>query len=191
MDSILSEKGQSALDLLLSYGWIVVVAAVAIILVSQTGIYQPLKCEKTQYGFSQVQILDYNLFANNDKMAFLLQNWAGETVRINAVDLKLGDNVECRGTEQSVIEPGGKLLMIIDCAGPFDEYPPGVCFTADIKIDYSNLQSGYSDESIGKIRGAIERTQVTTTTTTISSTTTTQNTPPRVRLNDPLNNAVL
>jgi len=53
-----SRKAQAAIELLTSYGWVILAGIGAVVLLSQMGTFTASSCDKSKMGFSQVVPVD-------------------------------------------------------------------------------------------------------------------------------------
>jgi len=169
------KKGQSGVELMMTYGWVVVVGVGAVILLSQMGSFHPVPCEKNRFGFSQVIPTDWGIFRDSNIMIVKLENLAGDPVEVLDATVTL-ENITCKPDSAVPINPGTDVFLKLKCSSEpslSEKYNGGDCYRADATFVYQNNVTGYSDESKGNIRGVIEEGNVVTTTTTTSTTTTT------------------
>jgi hypothetical protein len=190
------KKGQSGMELLMTYGWVAVVGVGAIILLSQMGTFRPASCDKTRVGFSQVNPSDWGVYRDSNVAIIKLENVAGDSLEVTGVNLLL-DNITCHFAASAVIQPGVDVFVRLVCSDTprlSERFNRGDCYRGDLVITYVNKVTGSSDESKGKISGPIEEGNIVTTTSTSSTTsttalitTTTVDNPPLVELVEPGN----
>lgn len=160
-----TKKGQSGVDLVMTYGWILVVGVGAVIILSQMGTFNPAPCEKNKFGFSQVMPTDWAVYIDSNRIVSKIENWAGGKVRVTGMNVTLG-GVECISKDTINMAPGGSSIIILKCSDSpnlKDVYIKGSCYIAEASVDY--VDSGnVSYASKGTVRGTIEEGSVTTTT---------------------------
>jgi hypothetical protein len=147
------------MELMSTYGWVVFVGVGAMVLLSQMGTFNPTSCSKTSSGFSQVVPSDWSVFVNSNALIIYVQNWAGDPVEVTSVNLSMGSGVQC-GVETHVqIDSGSNSSLVLQCSESLADsgkFKPGDCYTGELVLTYTNMRSGNSDVSKGKIRGSIE-----------------------------------
>ena len=177
MKNIRHRKAQAAIELISSYGWVILMGIGAIIVLSQMGIFNPTLCPKSSYGFSQIVPKDWVAWIETDAVLIYVANWAGDEMQVTTGTVDLGEGVNCTLLYPVTFLPGDEALLIFDCAGTLlnsKKYSEGSCFTAQVSFNYTNTNTGGSEQSKGKIRGTMGRSNtITTTSSTTMSTTTT------------------
>ncbi|MCK4492310.1 MAG: hypothetical protein KAU03_06775 [Candidatus Altiarchaeales archaeon] len=202
MDSAKVRGGQSSLEFLVAFGLLILVIAIAVVVVWQTGVLHPASCDKFKTAFSQVEPVDWAAYGSSNVLVLRVENRAGYAVNVTYASADV-DDVTCVSALGVVMEPGDGAHIILNCSGTrplSDKYLTGDCYKADVELRYVNIRTGNSHESRGGIRGAIEEGDVTTTTsmtsttstsTTVTSTSSTTSTiaagdnPPKVMLISP------
>ncbi|MBN2251154.1 MAG: hypothetical protein JW724_03655, partial [Candidatus Altiarchaeota archaeon] len=173
-------RGQSGVDLLMSYGWIVVVGVGAVVILSQMGLFSDtlVPCSKNQMGFAQVVPADWAVYRGSNMLVLTVENDAGDPVEITGVSAVLGD-VECSLETSAVMEAGGRGVYVVGCSvdpSVSGFFNLGSCYTADVAVAYRNVVTGNAYESRGRLSGSVEEGLVTTTTSTTTTTTSTTTT---------------
>ena len=88
----IGNKGQSAMEYLMTYGWALLIAAVAITVVWQLGIFKLGSASGPGYaGFGEVNLVDFSYSASG-VFECILRNDAGGNVTINSVEIKVYGN---------------------------------------------------------------------------------------------------
>lgn len=167
-------KGQSGIDLLMTYGWIVVVGVGAVIILSQTGVFNPVSCTKNRLAFSQTVPTDWAVYRSSNTLVLNVENLAGDDVEIKKILAALG-GLECSLETSAVIEPGGEAVFVLACSTDpslSDRFNPGSCYNAEISVTYKNTFTGNTYDSKGTISGPVEEGLRTTTSSTTTTTTT-------------------
>jgi hypothetical protein len=191
-----TKKAQSSLEFLTTYGWVIIVAAVAIVALWQAGTFHPVPCTKNKFGFGQAMPVDWAAYRNSDTFVIEIENWAGATITVTKADAVM-DEVICSSTPGVEIAPGDTAPVILDCSGDpslSKRYRTGECYRAEVEMEYVNQKSKNTQGSMGKLRGAVEEGVVTTTTSTSTTTTTTSTidgTPPLITIVSPPPGAVI
>ncbi len=165
MDSAKIRGGQSSLEFLVAFGLLILVIAIAVVVVWQTGVLRPASCEKYKTGFSQVVPVDWAAYRDSNTLVLSVENQAGYDVNVTDASANVGD-VMCSSTLGMVMRLGDRIPITLSCSGAStlsNKYVAGDCYSADVRISYVNTGTGNSHESRGKIRGAIEGGATTTT----------------------------
>ncbi len=174
-------RGQAGLDLIASYGWVVLVGIGGALILSQMGTFNPSQCGKNLLGFSQVVPVDWTVYVGTNIMLVSVQvdNWAGDDLEVDNLSASFED-LSCTGDASVVLEPGNKSTFTLNCTGfKGKSYNHGECYNVHLDINYHNLVSGNYDDSQGKIKGSFEEFVAmtsTTTSTTLAVTTSTSTT---------------
>jgi hypothetical protein len=161
-----NRRGQSGVDMVMTYGWIFVVGIGAVIIMSQMGTFHPAPVEKTKYGFSQLMPIDWGVYMDSNCIVAKIENWAGDKVNITKMQVTIGD-VSCDSSGTLKLLPGDSAVIRLDCsASPSlsDKFIKGSAYTAEVTITYVDVASGVSYVSKGTVRGPVEEGSVTTTT---------------------------
>ena len=69
------DKGQASIELLINYGWIILVGLGAAVLISKMGVYSPVQCAKTSMGFSEIMPSDWRISVKSNAMVMSVDNW--------------------------------------------------------------------------------------------------------------------
>lgn len=155
-NKISSGKGQSSLEFLMTYGWAIVVIAVALLVLGQWGVFNPaMNVRPTYLGFWGVTPFDFS-YKSNGNLALSLQN--------NVID---GDitithiNVSAGGLSYS-----SDPLNINISSGSMKTYstsglsggPLGGSYTIFVTIEYfdNRIGPGTTMRSSGSIQGNVE-----------------------------------
>ncbi len=78
-----SQKGQAAMENLMTYGWAILIVVVVAGVLAYYGVFSPKVTAKT--GFSQVDVVSpWNLKANGD-LVIQVQNKVGQDISINKI----------------------------------------------------------------------------------------------------------
>jgi hypothetical protein len=169
-----NSSGQSGVDLMLSYAWIVILGAGAIIILSQSGSFNEVKCEHNTFGFSQIVPADWAVYRDTNTVVLRIQNIAGDPVEIAGITAAIG-NTSCIKSNAVPLNTGGEAIVVLDCSGgsaALEEYALGSCYIGDIEFKYVNTRTQSEGTSKGRIRGPVEEgfaTDLTTPQTTLES----------------------
>jgi hypothetical protein len=202
-----SVRGQSGVEVLVSYGWVVVVAVVGVFLLNQMGVFKPIPCERNKIAFSEVVPLDWGVYVGSNSVVMQVENYAGEDVVITGVNVSSLRGVECVQDMLGVsLGSGERTVLIVNCSvNPSvpDRFLVGECYWSEVSIAYFNTILEESYRSSGRLSGPVEQgvgavsavitTNVAATTVAVTTTTTTLDfeLPPVVELIEPIDGTVI
>lgn len=157
MKSKKSYKGQTSLEYVMTYGWMIIVVMIVGIVLWQMGAFDPPKPSRECRGFSQMTVLDWKASAATDNLELVLQNEAGTKLELDNVRATIDSNPPCTPLLglAAEIRPGRtdkRTLANCGIAG----YKLGASYQADITIEYFNVGSTIAHKSVGKCWGMIE-----------------------------------
>ena len=183
-----TKKGQSGIEQLASYGWVVFIGVGALVLLYLAGQFRPAPCEKNTFGFSGVVPVDWEVYRDSGNMVAKVEGGVGEPVIVRNATANIGD-LQCFLKSPVVIEPGTEVFLELECPGPPgipERFEKGDCYKSDLEIVYYNTVAGSYADSKGVVRGSIAEgsfippttapTSTSTTTTSTTATTTTTST---------------
>ena len=151
-----NNKGQAAMEFLMTYGWAILAAIVAIGVLAYFGVFSPGKLAGSSaivnnpfYANSwQVTTTDVNLEMTNN---------GGDTLvpaLITVTGTGASSSISCtNSTLPSSLNPGVQTLFIIPCTGTLTS---GNSFAGNIQITYSKQGSQLNQTSTGTIRTSIQ-----------------------------------
>ncbi|SRR3989344_1518983 len=155
------KKGQAAMEFLMTYGWAILAAIVAIGVLAYFGVFSPGKIAGSNaivnnpfYAASwQVNTTDANLE---------LLNNGGDTVKVYNVTVTgsgTSTGTVCGGTgyfglNTISMDPGAQKLIVSHCTGT--ALTVGNNFAGNIQIQYFKSGSALNQSATGTIRAAID-----------------------------------
>jgi len=156
MKSLKDEKGQAAIEYLMTYGWAVLIMAVVVVVLYTMGIFKPFPTPPGCTGFSQVTPIDVKAIKAEEKISFILSNDAGVKIRLDKVTAltygttcqwtPVGAPPELRSAETIQVDATG------NCALPAAKDN----FKADVTISYKHIASGLDHVVVGECHGSVE-----------------------------------
>lgn len=161
-----ARKGQGAIEYLTTYGWVIIVVAVSVLILWQLGIFTPPQPKRGSLGFSQVVPVDWVVSTSN--LVYLqVQSEAGDSLVIGSGDINITiGEVTCTDIPASdismyplTIQPGKSKRITVECSSTpsvGSRFVVGEYYEAQTRIKYRNVKSDSSHESVGKIFGPIE-----------------------------------
>ena len=154
-----NKKGQAAMEFLMTYGWAILAAIVAIGVLAYFGVFSPGKLAGSSaivnnpfYANSwQVLSTDINLEMTNN---------GGDTLTVSQITVtgtgaNSGDNCDT-GVVATVINPGVQQLFTVPCASPPATMVAGESYAGNIQITYTKQGSTLTQISTGTIRSAVQ-----------------------------------
>ena len=173
-------KGQSGVESLLSYGWIILVAVGAIILLSNMGTFKPVPCEKKSFGFSYVIPLDWAVYRENNIIVAEIENQGSNAINLLKAEFIVGNTV-CSNETNLYLEPGIRKIIIVNCSEVdrlTDTHLAGDCYDMSATLSYLISGTGYKSKGklYGKIEEGISSTGISSITTSTSDATTSSTT---------------
>ncbi len=143
-------KGQSSIEYLATYGWVILVVVVVGVVIWQSGILSMQKqIAPGKSGFSQVRPFDWVAQDTGDVNMEVI-NDAGTKLTITGVS-----GAGCGGGVGSgdVLPGGTSSLSLSGCSFDGGE---GDYFRLKVTISYNNPASGITHASVGEIWGSLE-----------------------------------
>jgi hypothetical protein len=156
------ERGQSSLEFVVTYGWVILVIVIGVLVVWKMGILKPQTEKRGTLGFSQVYVIDFSASSTTNKLKMSVKNEAGAEITIPAGRVNATiDGIACVVAPSSpvTILPGDDALISVDCSGPpsiGSIYNTGDFFKANVVINYTNTRSGRQHLSKGNVFGPVE-----------------------------------
>jgi hypothetical protein len=154
-----NSKGQSALEYLMTYGWMLLIIAVVAVVLYQYGVFTPPTTPPGCTGFSQAKPMDWKGSAtqNNGNLTLTLINDAGTKITLTDVNATIFDNPMCEWEGPDEELRAGQVIQISlgDCL--ITRSPgAGEYYKAEITIVYKNVASGIDHNSVGECHGSLE-----------------------------------
>ncbi|MFC2154808.1 hypothetical protein ACFLRC_04950 [Candidatus Altiarchaeota archaeon] len=160
------DKGQSALEYLMTYGWAILVVLGVGLAMWQMGVFSGSpSTAKGKNGFEGITPLDWAM-KTNGQMALGLSNDAGTYVQFNGISATVTSPAKqtCNFNfgsppnnpdEDAEFRPGEKFPVIFRNCGN-NSGLSGEYWRATVNINYKNMQSGMGHISVGEVWGPIE-----------------------------------
>jgi uncharacterized protein (UPF0333 family) len=151
-------KGQTALEYLMTYGWMLIIIAIVGVVLYQYGVFTPPATPPGCTGFSQAKPIDWKMStASNGNLTLTLINDAGTKIRITSVNATIFNNAVCPWAGSQEMRAGDvfQLSMTPPCLSTGSP-GSGEYYKADITIVYQNVASGIEHNSVGECHGSLE-----------------------------------
>lgn len=154
--SISSQKGQSALEYLMTYGWMIIIIGIAGVFLWQMGAFKPQTTPPGCTGFSQARPADWKASYDDGELTLTLFNDAGTKINISYINASVF-NVSCTGNpasmNDSMMRSGEyKKIVVSGCTFPV----VGEYYKSDLIIVYTNVASSIGHNSVGECHGTVE-----------------------------------
>jgi|SRR3989338_3470551 len=126
-------RGQAALEFLMTYGWAILVILIAVVALSYFGVlsfdmFLPNKCALP----SGITCLDFNV--ETSRVVLVLQNNFGETITINEVTVANKNGSVCSSIDSILLDNSRKaIITIINC----NNGNHGQKFIGDLNVSYT------------------------------------------------------
>lgn len=145
-------KAQAALDFLMTYGWALILIAIAAAAIVGLGILDAGSFMGSRaVGFSQIEPLGWQL-SPAGALSVLLKNNAGSDIQITKI-------TAVRAQEEISLEPGqdiaygGQHTFLV---GSFPSaYSSGESYSITLKVDYTDTETGFSYKDSGTLTGRV------------------------------------
>lgn len=155
----IKQKGQVAMEFIMTYGWALLVILVAIGALSYFGVLDPTKILPERCNFQQeLPCSDFQILTND--MNFTLQNTAAQTLNIVDVEWKEAGS----GTWQACVggftlEPPGKFLVedkkTINCKHDLS-YDSGRRVKLKVKMSWNYGNLAFTHTGFGEIYANVQ-----------------------------------
>ena len=139
------KKSQMALEFMMTYGWAIMVAMVAVSMIAYFGILNPDRFFPTACILeSGIGCTDFKV--NEGSVLLILKNARGEDITINSI---ITNN--CTGSASGSLKNGEQGVFIVDgCRNT-----PNAKFVSDVNLTYAS-DSGLVHKKTGRIVGKVE-----------------------------------
>ena len=158
MKNILKDsKGQTALEYLMTYGWMLLIIGIVGVVLYQYGVFTPPSTPPGCTGFSQAKPIDWKATANGT-LTLTLINDAGTKIQITRVNATIFTNNMCPWTGPAQDMRAGESIPLSMTSSCLSTGSPGSgeYYKADIIIVYTNVASGIGHNSVGECHGTLE-----------------------------------
>ncbi len=161
----MERKGQAAMEFLMTYGWAILAAIIAIVVLASFGVFSPGKLTGNIEAISQpfaIRVANVVNTGTNDGTVNLdiIQN-SGETIN-NVITTVKGTGsmagTDCTSAEIDSWNSGAVQTVAIDCTDgtAADTIATGGSFAADITIRYNKGTSTINQQSTGNIKHTVQ-----------------------------------
>ena len=143
----MEKRGQAAMEFLMTYGWAILAAVVAIGVLAYFGVFSPGKLAPDRcYVSSPFGCEDYTVTTSGVQM--ILRNGVGETVTISNVSITNCGSI----TPFSNVTDGSTTTANVTCSSSLSS---GGKFRGNIEITYQKSGGTFDHKSSGDITGVV------------------------------------
>lgn len=151
----MKNKGQGAMEYLMTYGWAILVVIIVGIVLWQSGVFGTSAGGVS--GFNKVRIEDYAYSSGALNISF--ENAAGQTMKTVTVsysgDVDTDGVVDSTWTGTSSWAPGKEYANSLESANATACSTSGAGYTVEVTIAYTS-EAGLNHTETGTIRGTCE-----------------------------------
>jgi uncharacterized protein (UPF0333 family) len=153
-------KGQTSLEYLMTYGWMLIIIGIVGVVLYQYGVFTPPTTPPGCTGFSQAKPIDWKMStagADKGNLTMTLINDAGTKIRITQVNATVFTNPLCTtGVIAQELRAGEVYQLSMKTCVDTGSPGSGEYYKADIIIVYQNVASGIDHNSVGECHGTLE-----------------------------------
>ena len=152
----MQKKGQAAMEFLMTYGWAILAAVIAIGVLAYFGVFSPGRyipetCVLTApLSCEEHQIISETGATDDGSVRLIIRNGAGDDITISSIDVQ-----DCiTGATGGDVDDGGTLDTTITCnTDPGMSLTSGGRFKGDIAITYTKSTATIPQTSTGSVGG--------------------------------------
>ncbi len=145
-------RGQSALEYLMTYGWVIIIILIAGGALYAMGILNPSTyTQKSCVGLDQLEYREH-AFMDNGDFIIKIANGAGAKVNINRTRVVIEGETETDSTDYAIDAGKSEIITVSGFSG-FDE---GERYIATVKFQFSTIDGIVDHEEIGECTGEVE-----------------------------------
>jgi hypothetical protein len=149
------QKGQSAMEYLITYSWAIIIIAIPLAALYSLGLFNPSSFVSNQCIFPADFGCLSGFFYSNGTISINLEQSTVSAINITAV----GCNAEGTTTNMTTFTPadyipvGGNISISTKCFanGTIFTTNPGILYKGYVVVNYTSLQSGFQHIVVGKV----------------------------------------
>jgi hypothetical protein len=155
-----NKKGQAAMEFLMTYGWAILVAIIAIGVLAYYGVFSPGKFVSAAatinapFGISEYNIQDT---ANVNHVNLIMIQNSGDAMATADITVKgtgTASTLTCTAPQITNWNSGATQTIDATCSG--GEVTASNSFGGDITVSYTKTAGGLTQLSTGSIRGTVQ-----------------------------------
>jgi len=145
-------KGQSAMEYLMTYGWAILIITTAAVVIWQLGIFNLGSTAGSGYsGFGEVELAGFS-YKTGGNFECILTNNAGGAININEIKVKIYSD-ECINTDSEDLTSGeSETFTVENCP----EGSRGDAYNLVLVISFTDNETSIAHTSAGNVWGAYE-----------------------------------
>ena len=144
----MEKRGQAAMEFLMTYGWAILAAIIAIGVLAYFGVFSPGKFVQDSYLVNApFNARGVSLTDSSDQLRIELLNGAGEQVTVSTVAV-----TNCGSASGWTMAAGNSSIYTMTCTPVLTS---GETFRGDITITYTKQGSSLSQQSTGTITARV------------------------------------
>ena len=149
------EKGQAALDFLLTYGWALALVGLVVALFFLLGIFDISNFVGSKaVGFSDVGVKDWKMDTNGT-FALILTSHATQNINLTNISVAIGDVTSYLNATNNMLAIGQDSGLLSTQNRAFGAQPAGTGYTAKVAIYFTNANTGFAQSSTGTLVGKV------------------------------------
>lgn len=158
---IQQKKGQAAMEFLMTYGWAILAAIIAIGVLAYFGVFSPGRFVQDSVFISAPLGAESAQALTNGNVSIELRNGAGQTITISnesAITASAPTTGTCSPTGGLNVQANssGTTIVTFECSGIAASMTAGERFRGDITIRYTAGTAAFESTSTGSITQTIQ-----------------------------------
>lgn len=149
------KKGQTALEYLMTYGWAILIVIVVVAALYSLGLTKPCRWVGTQVsGFGETPVSGIK-FDTTPQLTLSLQRQKPGDINITGVSFTstANGNGALTVSPPTTLRSGATATQFIVSGGAG---VAGDCYSIDVTVNYTEIDTGTTHQSVGRISGTIE-----------------------------------
>jgi len=149
------QRGQAALDFLLTYGWALALVGIVVALFFMLGIFDISNFTGSKaVGFSDVAVKDWKM-GTNGTFTLILTSHATQNINITNVSIAIDNRTAWVNATAGRLAIGADSIQLSTENGAFSAQPAGTGYIAKVTIDFINVNTGFAQSSTGTLVGKV------------------------------------
>jgi len=156
-------KGQAAMEFLMTYGWAILAAIIAIGVLAYFGVFSPGRLVSGNAALNPPLNVDESNIVNdgiggNDGINLIVLQNSGSSISLNSATITLTSGGTATCTDTAFTDPwssGTTESFAFDCGGA-GIFAAGDTVAANIVISYNQTGSTLTQQSTGTVRGVVQ-----------------------------------
>lgn len=144
----MERKGQAAMEFLMTYGWAILAAVIAIGVLAYFGVFSPGKYMPSTCVLNSPLGCDEHSITEADGVRMIVRNGAGDTITISEIDIT-GCALDSTGWE---IANGATEDITIACSPALSA---GNKFSGEVTVTYMKSGGTIAQETTGTVTGKV------------------------------------